>query len=130
MSRRYSVAVASLAIDAPAKWTDNLLSQHEVPDIRRRTRGVARGISWPALLHIALAREIHVQLGCAVRDALGIAGELLAAPHPSATLGAWLVLRFDRDGFERALRDRLATALEIAPRPRRGRPPFRPNPAV
>ena len=28
--RSYDIAIASLTIDAPAKWTDNLLSQHAV----------------------------------------------------------------------------------------------------
>jgi hypothetical protein len=125
MARLYSVAIASLAIEAPIKWTDNLLSQHDVRDVRRRTRGVARGISWPALRHIALTRELHLRLGCSVRDALDMAGRLLDAPVPSANIGASLVLGLDREGFERALRQRLVDALEMAPQPRRGRPPRR-----
>ena len=43
--RSYDVAVASLAIDATSKWTDNILSQHAVLGVISARRGVARRIS-------------------------------------------------------------------------------------
>jgi hypothetical protein len=125
MARLYSVAVASLAIEAPVKWTDNLLSQHPVPDVPRIARGVARGISWSALVRIALVRELHVRLGCSVHQALELAAELLASPTSSISLEGAITLLFDRQSFERILQSRLAEALEAAPRPRRGRPTAR-----
>jgi hypothetical protein len=129
MARLYSIAVASLAIGAPLKWTDNLLSQHTIPDVHQVTRGVARGISWAALVRIALVRELHVRLGCAVHQAVSHAAELLASPNGSTSPGGWITIEFHRDAFERALHTRLAEALEMAPRPRRGRPPGRQAPA-
>jgi hypothetical protein len=126
MARLYSVAVASLAIRAPVKWTDNLLSQHAIPDIHRMTRGVARGISWSALVRIALVRELHVRLGCAIHQSVSLATELLTSSDGSTTPGGYITLGFDRPAFERALQFRLVEALEMAPRPRRGRPPSRP----
>jgi hypothetical protein len=126
MARLYSVAVASLAIRAPVKWTDNLLSQHAIPDIHRMTRGVARGISWSALVRIALVRELHVRLGCAIHQAVSLATELLTSSDGSTSPDGYITLGFDRPAFEQALQLRLVEALEMAPRPRRGRPPSRP----
>ena len=123
--RLYSVAVTSLAIDAPHKWTDNLLSQFAIANVRARTRGVARGIAWPALVHIALIRELHTELGCGVRYAVRLAADLLLAPTGTISVSERLTLRIERESFERELHRRLADALESAPRPRRGRPPRR-----
>ena len=120
--RLYSVGVASVAIDAPEKWTDNLIAHHDLAGVQSRTRGVARGISWPALVHIALVRELHIRIGCSVRDAVSFAAAILAAPSSLMTAGPHLTLALDRERFERNLGRQLADALESAPRPRRGRP--------
>jgi hypothetical protein len=127
MPRLYSLAVASLAIRAPVKWTDNLLSQHPIPEVHRVTRGVARGITWSALVRLALVRALHMGLGCAVHRAVALSSDLLASPSGSAWREGGITLDFDRPAFERALQSRLAEALEMAPRPRRGRPPARPR---
>ena len=120
--RLYSVAVASLTIDAPIKWTDNLITQHVIQDVRSRTRGVARGISWAGLVRIALVRELHVALGCGVREAVALSDALLLASPGNLKVGRWSTLAFDRRVLEQDLQRRLAEALESAPRPRRGRP--------
>jgi hypothetical protein len=122
--RFYSVAVTSLAIGAPVRWTDNLLSQHEVGDVAHFERGVARGISWNGLVRIGLIRSLHQELGCGVRDAVSLAQTLLERSGTVDVAGA-LTLRFDRSAFEATLRDRLKDVIETAPRPRRGRPPRR-----
>ena len=120
--RLYNVAVASVAIGAPEKWTDNLLAHHELGGVQSKARGVARGISWPALVHIALVRELHIGMGCSVRDAVAFAAALLGSPADLIEPGPHLSLGFYRADFERDLHRRLADALESAPRPRRGRP--------
>ena len=120
--RLYSVAVASLAVDAPSKWTDNLIAHHDIPDVRSRTRGVARGVSWAGLVRIALVRELHVALGCGVREAVALSDALLQSPAGNLKVGRWSTLAFDRRVLEQDLQRRLAEALESAPRPRRGRP--------
>lgn len=120
--RLYSIAVVSLAIGAPTKWTDNLIAHHEIPDVRSRTRGVARGVSWNALVRIALVRELHLGLGCGVREAVSLADLLLRATMGTTSAGRWLTVTFARAAFEQELQRRLADALESAPRPRRGRP--------
>jgi hypothetical protein len=125
--RLYSIAVTSLAIGAPLKWTDNLLAHHALPEVRSRTRGVARGVSWAGVVRIALIRALHLELGCGVREAVALSESLLRAPGGQVTHGAWLSLAVDRSSLDRELQARLAEALESAPRPRRGRPPRRPS---
>ena len=120
--RLYSVVVASLAIGAPGKWVDNLIAHHDLPDVRSRARGVARGISWAGLVRIALIRELHLALGCGVREAVALSDRLLRASTGQVTVGHWSMLGFERRGLEEDLPRRLAEALESAPRPRRGRP--------
>ena len=120
--RLYSVAVASLAVDAPVKWTDNLIAHHDIPDVRCRARGAARGVSWAGLVRIALVRELHVALGCGVREAVALADALLRSPEGNLKVGSWSTLAFNRVVLEQDLQRRLGEALESAPRPRRGRP--------
>ena len=123
--RLYSVALTALAIDAPQKWTDNLIAHHDLPDVRSQKRGIARGVSWQGLVRIALIRDLHVALGCGVREAVALSDVLLRAPSGRAAIGRWSTLGFERDTLEQDLQRRLADALESAPRPRRGRPPRR-----
>ena len=123
--RLYSVAIASLAVGAPVKWTDNLLAHHQIPEVRSRSRGSARGVTWAALVRIALVRELHVRIGSGIREAVALADSLIRASG-TVSLGERLSLRVELTELERDLRQRLADALESAPRPRRGRPPRNP----
>ena len=118
--RTYDIAVASLAIDAPLKWTDNLLSQHSIPDIVVERRGVTRKIPHLALLRLALIRELNTALNLGVRDAVSIAARLWA--HEGEQQIGVLRLSFDRAELVRTVERRLREALESAPAPRRGRP--------
>lgn len=120
--RSYDVTIASLAIDAPTRWTDNLLSQHTLPDVISAHRGVARRISYPALMRLALIRQLHTRLGLGVGDAIRIASKLLDSGGSSVHESGQLRLSVDQPGLERTLDARLAEALESAPAPRRGRP--------
>jgi hypothetical protein len=120
--RFYDVAMASLAIDAPGKWTDNLLSQHPVPHVVAAKRGIARRIPRSALVTLALTRELHLALGMGVRDALQLAGELLAGDEGAGVARGPVRVLCDRVALERALDRRLREALESAPAPKRGRP--------
>ena len=123
--RTYDVAIASLAIDAPVKWTDNVLSQYAIPGVITTQRGVARRIPHAALLVLAVARELHEGLGLSVRDAVAMAPALLDEGAAGAHSGGHLRVVLDRSAFERDVAARLRHALESAPSPRRGRPPKR-----
>lgn len=120
--RLYSVAVTSLAVEAPVKWTDNLITHHDIPEVRSSRRGVARGVSWSGVVRIALIRMLHLELGCGVLEAVALADALLRDPNGTVVLGGRLTLAVDRVAVEREVQARLAEVLESAPRPRRGRP--------
>ncbi len=123
--RLYSVAVAALAIDAPLKWLDNLLSHHTIPNVLAERRGVARKIPHPALIHLALARELHIALKLSTRDALALATALLALDDDAVHESGHVRVSFNRLALERDVAARLRTALETAPMPRRGPTPKR-----
>jgi hypothetical protein len=71
---------------------------------------------------MALIRELHMALGCGVREAVALAERLLGAEGGVVMAGRWSTVGFDRRALEDDLQRRLAEALESAPRPRRGRP--------
>lgn len=123
--RSYSVAVASLAIGAPARWTDNLLSQHRLPDVISSRHGVPRRIGYLAVVRLGLVRELHTQLGIGVADAVAIAARMLDSESDGVHSAGMLSVRVDVSALERRIQQRLAEALESAPTPRRGRPPSR-----
>lgn len=123
--RSYDVAVTALAIDAPLRWTDNALSLHDVPHVDSTHRGVARRVHYPALLHLAAARELHAELGLSVAEALRAAGELLAPGTDGVIRRRHLRVALDLAELERSVQQRLREALESAPVTRRGRPPQR-----
>ena len=125
--RTYDVATASLAIDAPGKWTDNLLSHHRIKDVLSSKRGVARRITYPALKRLAVIRQLHVRLGASVADAVRLASELLDSETVGVHDFGQLRLAIDLLRLEQALDLRLADILESAPSPRRGRPSLRPK---
>ena len=123
--RSYSVAVASLAIDAPVKWTDNVLSQHGVPGVQSDTRGVARRIPDSSLIVLSIGRQLHTRLGLGVADALRVAAELLNSHESGVVEYGQIRLAVDLTALRREVDIRLLDALESAPTPRRGRPPGR-----
>lgn len=123
--RSYSIAVSALAIGAPQKWLDNLLSHFPVPSVSGERRGVARRIPHSTLVQLALTRQLHQALGMGVRDALTLAGELLASNDGAVLRGGHLRVTCDRRTLEHAVIECLRDALESAPTPRRGRPPGR-----
>jgi hypothetical protein len=120
--RLYDVAVAALAIDAPIKWTDNVLSQHRIPGVIGARRGVARRLPHSALLHLAVVRELQLTLGMSVREAVRLATDLIGEGGENVHRSGHLRVSLDRPAMERALAARLRDALESAPTPRRGRP--------
>lgn len=126
--RSYDVAVTSLAVDAPAKWTDNLLSQNHIDGVLSARRGVARRITHAALLRIAIIRKLGTEMGVGVAHAVRLAGQLLAAKThgiQSLALGPHLTLAVDIGAIQREIDGRLNDILESAPTARRGRPPAR-----
>jgi len=126
--RVYDIAVVTLAIDAPRKWTDNLLSQYQLVEVLSSRQGVARRISYSALIRLSVIRQLHGELGIGVADAVRIAERLLESGRSPVLEVGNLKLTFDLDALRRNLDHRLAIALESAPSPRRGRPPRKRSP--
>ena len=120
--RSYSVAISSLVIAAPHKWLDNLLSHFPLPEVGSERRGIARRVPHSALVRLALTRELHLDLGMGVRDALALAGDLLSSSDGAVSRGGHLRVTCDRRALEQSVDERLHDALESAPAPRRGRP--------
>lgn len=120
--RWYDVTMASLAIGAPIRWTDNVLTQHQLPDIVSVNRGVTRLIPHSTLVRLCLIRELCSGLGIGVRGAVRFAADLLDGERTGVLRRGHLTIAVDRDSLERSLDAKLRDALESAPRPRRGRP--------
>lgn len=129
--RSYDVTVTALAIGATRKWTDNLISQHPVPGILARQRGVSRLVAHSALVRLAIIRCLNVEIGVGVGDAVRFAADLMRAPveqgaaeRRSVTIGH-VSLSVDVIAIEHEVDARLREALESAPTLRRGRPALR-----
>lgn len=122
MPRAYTVATAALALEMPAKWVDNILSHNKVPGIRQERQGVARHLSIEGILVLALTTLLIDELGMPTVKAIVMAdGIMRSSGRYLARRG--LSVQLDLPAFEASLIERLESAVEIAPIPRRGRPP-------
>lgn len=121
MPRAYTVATAALALGMPAKWVDNILSHNKVPGIRQERQGIARRLSIEGILVLAITTLLVDELGLPTAKAIIIAeGIMKSSGRYLAQRG--LSVQIDLPAFEASLIERLESAVEIAPIPRRGRP--------
>ena len=122
MPRAYTVATAALAIGMPIKWVDNVLSHNKLMGIRQDRQGVARRLSIEGLLTLALTALLIEELGLSTPKAIVAAeGIVNSGGRYSAARGVRIEL--DLTVFRSALLEQLEHAVEVAPIPRRGRPP-------
>lgn len=119
--RAYTIAVAALALQADAKWLDNLLSHHHVPGVTRKKQGIQRKIPPDSLLIIAVARTLIDSLQIPIARALDLAGRLIHAQDSEAEVPP-VTVRCDVRAIAARLHDRLADAVEGAGNLPRGRP--------
>ncbi len=122
MPRAYTVATAALALGVPVKWVDNILSHNRVTGIRQERQGVARRLSIEGLLILALTALVIDELGMSTTKAIVVAEGIVknGGRYPVAQ---GLSIELDLAGFQTGLLEQLENAVEIAPAPRRGRPP-------
>ena len=125
--RSYTVAVTSLAIDAPARWTDNVVSQFVIPGVISVRRGIARKLPHAVVVRLAIIRQLHTSLGVGVGDAIRLTADLLRSEPVGVFEIGHLRLVLNMRDVERSVDARLAAALESSPIRRRGRPPRRPG---
>jgi len=122
MPRAYTVATAALAIGMPIKWVDNILSHNKLIGIRQERQGVARRLSVEGLLVLALTALLIRELGLSTAKAIIAAEEIVnSGGRYSAAQG--LSIELDLAAFQSGLLEQLEHAVEVAPIPRRGRPP-------
>lgn len=119
--RGYTVVASGVALDVEYKWLDNLLSHHAVAGVRQARQGITRTLPYSALRIIAVALELIAALQVPLPLALAWAARLTGGQNPAEAGN--LQISVDLDSIDRWLFDRLAYAVEVAPVPRRGRPP-------
>jgi len=122
MPRAYTIATAALALQAPAKWLDNTLSHIKIPGVRQEKQGVARRITIDGLLILSIAALLIDQLGLSLSRATTMA-ESLANNDGLYMSPGGVGIRLDLEGLRFKLLERLEHAVEVAPVPKRGRPP-------
>jgi len=122
MPRAYTVATAALALGVPAKWIDNVLSHNNVLGIRQERQGIARHLSIDGLLTLGLTTLLIGELGLPTAKAIGVAEAIVKTSGRHSTRHG-LSVQIDLASFQARLLERLESAVEIVPVPRRGRPP-------
>ena len=122
MARAYTVATAALALHVSTKWVDNTLSHYSVQGVSQAKQGVARRLSVESLNILAIVRTLIQDLDLPTAKALQLATDLLNADGRTI-LPQGTQVQINIQELKSALLDRLEHAVEIAPLPRRGRPP-------
>jgi hypothetical protein len=123
MPRAYTIATAALALEISVKWLDNVLSHNRVPGVSQDRQGVSRRLTVEGLLVLALAVLLIQELGVPTLKAIALA-EDLAKNEGRHSANQGLNLELDLVSFRERLLERLENAVEVAPAPRRGRPPL------
>ena len=123
--RAYTVATAAVTLGMPVKWLDNVLSQNQIDGVVRLRQGVSRRLTPRAMLVLDIAVRLIRTFSVPVPVALSLAARLMREGNDQDGIdaGDGLVISIDIHRIEADLMDRLAHAVEIAPSPRRGRPP-------
>jgi hypothetical protein len=121
MARAYTIATAALTLGTPVKWLDNVLSHNRVSGIARERQGVSRRLTIEGLVGLALAVLLVRELGLPTARAIAVA-ENLATNEGRYITSHGLMLTLDLSSFRAVLLERLESAVEIAPIPKRGRP--------
>ena len=122
MPRAYTIATAALTLEKPAKWLDNTLSHIKIPGVRQEKQGVARRITIDGLLVLSIAALLINELGFSLIRAAKLA-ETLANNNGLYTSSGGVGIHLNLEGLKSKLLERLEHAVEVAPIPKRGRPP-------
>jgi hypothetical protein len=122
MARAYTIATAALTLEMPSKWLDNTLSHVKIPGVLQEKQGVARRITIDGLLILSIAALLINELGISLSRAARLA-ETLASNNGLYTSPGGLAMQLDLEGLRFSLLERLEHAVEVAPAPKRGRPP-------
>ena len=121
----YTVAATAVTLGMPLKWVDNVLSHHRIPGVSRARQGISRRLAPQAILTLDVALRISRALGIPTSRALDLSARLLRQPADTVTVeaGQGISISIAVKEVRDDLLERLAHAVEVAPSPRRGRPP-------
>jgi len=122
MARAYTIATAALALGTSVKWLDNVLSHNRVSGVAQERQGISRRLTVEGLLVLALVVLLIQELGLPTLRAIVLA-EDLAKNEGRYMAQQGLNIALDLLSFRIRLLERLENAVEIAPVPKRGRPP-------
>ncbi|HEY3114779.1 MAG TPA: hypothetical protein VGJ62_13960 [Gemmatimonadaceae bacterium] len=122
MPRAYTIATAALALGTSPKWLDNTLSHFGIAGVVQQKQGVARRITIEGLLTLSVTLALIAGLGSPLGASLDIAQKMIASDGVYDFTNG-LRLELDLRDFRDRLLTSLERAVEIAPLPRRGRPP-------
>jgi hypothetical protein len=122
MARAYTIATAALTIGTTIKWLDNVLSHNRVAGVAQQRQGISRRLTIESLVGLAVTVLLIRELGLPTAKAIAVA-EDLAKNDGRYIASQGLILTLDLLSFRAELLARLESAVEIAPVPKRGRPP-------
>ncbi|HUF64490.1 MAG TPA: hypothetical protein VMM17_00795 [Gemmatimonadaceae bacterium] len=139
----YSTTTAAIALGVNRKQLENLLGRCRIPGTSRGRQGRARRLPRSTLLAVAAVLRLQRSLGIPASLAVDLLADGLLAQNgswpgvsadggttqatpqadaPGLRRGPFLLV-VDIAQLERELAQALAEAIEMSPRPRRGRPP-------
>lgn len=121
----YNTSAAAAAMGVTPKWLDNLLSHNRIDAVPSESQGIARRLSIAAVTQLVLAKELTESLDLPSPAALRLAGRLLESQSGDIRVSPTLRITLSIDDLKANVLERLTRAVEIAPTPRRGRPPKR-----
>ena len=123
--RSYTVAAAAFSLGISPKVLDNVLVRFEIGGVSRARQGVARRITARAVTTLDIAFRLAGSLRMPLGHALRFAGEVVSGGRSTIEAEKGITLSFELRQIMADVDARLADAVEIAPVPRRGRPPRR-----
>jgi hypothetical protein len=121
----YNTTTVAAALGVPPKWLDNLLSHNNIDGLQSESQGVARRLSFNTIMILTLAREIIDAITIPAPAALKLAARILDGHGNQLVISPSLSITIQVELLRSDVLGRLARAVEIAPTPRRGRPPKR-----
>jgi len=126
----YNTATVAAAIGASPKWLDNLLSHNKIDGVTGGRQGIQRRLSADAVRIVTLTKELIDHAALSAPAAVGIAATIVGGTSPDGRpasmnrlrLSPSIWLELDVSALEREISAGLAHAIEVTPRPPRGRP--------
>lgn len=121
----YNTATAASALDVSAKWLDNMLSHNDLDGVQSESQGVSRRLSLSSISALLLTKDLAANLDIGPAAALRLATRILAQPTGVLEFSPGFRISVDIGTIQAETFARLGRAVEVAPTPRRGRPPKR-----